>query len=275
MSGYRGGATLLAMAALALAAAGCAVAIGGPQVSAQAKCDGSAFTSETMPEAPPRTLILVDLSRNGERPREAVLDAIEPVVSDAVAEGGVIRLLVSGGEGQSVEESPCLDGTSTIMVDRNNSDTERKARNAAVKAIAGDVTGLLEEIRVAPKGDLTNLLASMPEQLRSLRAADGEEGGPLSVLLVSDLTSPAPAGDCLDLDGAEATRGFAAAIVARCLETGQFHSLPEDVSLRIVRPQLAPGDNTGARLAGFLQASLCAQLTKDSGGCAPGPAGKG
>jgi hypothetical protein len=98
-----------------------------------------------------------------------------------------------------VKESPCLDGTSTIMVDRNNSETERKVRNAAVKAIKGDVSALLEEIRIAPQGDLTNLLASIPEELRSLWATDGG-GGPLSVLLVSDLTSSAPTGDCLDLE---------------------------------------------------------------------------
>jgi hypothetical protein len=273
MSGRRGSAAVLVAGTLALAVAGCAVAIGGPEVSSRAKCDGSAFTSDELPAAPPRTLVLVELARNDVDSREAVWNAVEPVVSEAVVEGGVIRLLVSGGEGESIEESPCLDGTSTIFVDRNNPETERKARATAVKAIGGDVSAMLEEIRIAPQGNLTNLLATIPEELRSLRGGDGE-AGPLSVLLVSDLTSPASAGDCLDLDGTEDSKAYATEIVARCLESGQLRPLPEEVSLRIVRPQLNPGDNAAALLGGFLQESLCAQLTNDNGGCAPGPAGR-
>jgi hypothetical protein len=267
MSRARMAAALPAAAVLILALAACG--IGGPEVSSRARCEGPAFTSEKMPTAPARTLVALDLSDNGEEARADVIESIDPILSRAVAEGGVVRLLVSGGEGQPVSVSPCLDGSSTIMVDRNNEETERLARDTAIEAIEGSVSALLEETEISPRSDLSNLLAEVPGQLGSLRATAASEQGPATVVMVSDLTSPAARGDCLDLDGVRATRAVADAMVVRCLETGQFRRLPAGVALRIVRPQVTPGDNAGARMSGYLLASLCARMTDEKGGCAP------
>jgi len=247
---------------------------GGPNVSANAKCDGLAFTSDEMPTAAPQTLVLVELSRNSQGAREAVIQAIDPTVTSVVSDGGVVRLLVSGGEGQAISESACLNGAAAIKVDRNNDETQRNAQDTAVSAIEGDVADQLEGIKIAPRGNLSNLLAAAPGELRSLATASGtDSGAPVSVLLVSDLTSPASRGNCLNLDGVEASQEVADAVVARCLETRQLRKLPAGVALRIVRPQLTPGDSATATLSTFLDKSLCAQLT-EGGGCVPGSAGR-
>jgi hypothetical protein len=265
---------LLAAATMALALAACG--IGGPEISSRARCDGPTFTSETTPATPARTLILVDLADNGEDARERVIGAIDPVVSRTVIDGGLVRLIVSGGEGQPLSVSPCLDGTSAIMVDRRNDETERRARDTAVEAIEGNVSALLEETDVSPRGDLSNLLAGIPAELKALAGAGAGSGdAPISVVLATDLNSPAARGDCLNLDGAHASRAVADAIVARCLETGQFQRLPAGVVLRIVRPQLVPGDSAGTRMSGYLAASLCMQMTTERGGCAPASAQRG
>jgi hypothetical protein len=270
MSRARQGKALLAAATAVFSLAACG--IGGPEISSRAKCDGPAFTSDTTPTAPSRTLILVDLSSNDESARAAIVEAIDPIVSRAVVEGGVVRLLVSGGEAQPMTVSPCLDGASAIVVDRNNDETERRARATATEAIEGDVSALLEEIEISPRGDLSNLLAAIPTELKPIWGAAEGGSGDLSrpsVVVVSDLTSPAARGDCLDLDGVRADQAFADAMVARCLETGQFQSLPAGVALTVVRPQLTPGDSAGARMSGYLMASLCSRMTKEQGGCAP------
>lgn len=269
MSAVRRVTVLLTMAVAALAFAACS--IGGPEVSSRARCDGPAFTSETMPETPQRTLIIVDLADNDESARERIVEAIDPVVSRAVAEGGVVRLLVSGGEGQSLSVSHCLDGATTIMVDRNNDETQRRAQDTAVNAIEGDVSALLEETRVSPRGDLSNELAAIPVELRSLSG----DRDPVSVVVISDLNSPAAKGDCLSLNGVRAGRAVAEAMVERCLETDQFRSLPAGVEMRIVRPQLLPGDSATARMSGYLMASLCTQMTEERGGCTSESAGEG
>jgi hypothetical protein len=250
--------------------------IGGPQVSASAKCDGPAFTSEDMPSAAPQVLVLVELSRNDGNARETVVQAIDPIVKRTVAEGAVVRLLAAGGEGRPILESPCLNGAAAIMVDRNNDETERRARNTAVAAIEGDVSAWLEEVKIGPDGDLSNLLAEAPGKLHSLASAEGTRpGAPASLLLISDLTSPAAQGDCLNLDGVPDTRRVADALVARCLETGQLRVLPEGTTLQIVKPQLTPGSDAGARMSVFLERSLCVQLTNESTGCVSGPVGEG
>ncbi|HWM62891.1 MAG TPA: hypothetical protein VNP96_02760 [Solirubrobacterales bacterium] len=245
-----------------------ACGIGGPEISSRARCDGPAFTSDTMPAAPMRTLVLVDLPENGESAGGHVVDAIDPVLSRAVVEGGVVRLLISGGEGQPLSPSPCLDGGSAIMVERNNDETERRSQSAAVEAIEGNVLALLAETEVSSLGDLSNLLAAIPAELRSLSGAGGTgDDGPIRVVLISDLTSPAARGDCLSLDGVRASSAVADAMVVRCLETRQFQRLPAGVAMTIVRPQLLPGDNAGTRMSGYLMASLCARMTKEKGGC--------
>jgi hypothetical protein len=264
-----------AMVAPALIAAILLGGCGGPEVSAHAKCDGPAFTSDDMPTAAPQTLVLVELSRNSQEARETVIQAIDPTVTRAVGEGGVIRLLASGGEGQAISESACLNGAAAIMVDRNNDETQRNAQDTAVSAIEGDVADQLEGIKIAPRGDLSNLLATAPDELRSLATASGTgPGAPVSVLVVSDLTGPASPGNCLNLDGVQASQRVADALVARCLETHQLRRLPPGVALRIVRPQLTPGNSATATMSTFVDKSLCAQLT-EGGGCAPGSAGRG
>jgi len=274
MSGARGMTIAVLVAIGAMAFGGCSM--GGPEVSSRASCDGPAFTSEEMPTAAPQTLILVELSRNDEAAREAVIQAIDPTLTRAVSEGGVVRLLVSGGEGMRVSKSTCLSGDAAIMVDRNNEETERRARNTALDAIEGSVSAQLEAIEIAPRGNLSNLLAATDDELRSLAAAEGTVGGaPASVLVVSDLTSPAPVGDCLNLDGVRANQAVADAVIARCLETGQVRRLPEGVALQIVRPQLTPGDSAGARMSAFLVRSICGQMTNQSDGCAPSAVGRG
>lgn len=246
--------------------AGCS--FGGVETSADARCDDKAFTSDEMPTAAPQTLILVELSRNGEEARDAVVRAIDPTVSRAVTEGGVVRFLVGGGAGEPIVRSPCLDGAQAIFVDRNNDETERRARTAAVEAIEEDVWALLGEIEIAPMGNLTNLLAAVPGQLPTLAEAEGTEAGvPVTVLLVSDLTSPAPGGDCLNLDEVEAAQAVANGMVDRCLRAGQLGPLPDGVALEIVRPQVTPGSNAGARMSAFLAESLCGRLSSGGGEC--------
>lgn len=258
----------LACASVVVALAGCS--LGGPDVSADASCDGPAFTSEKTPVAVPRTLILVELSRNDDEARDAVVRAIDPTVSRAVAEGGFVRLLVGGGEGKPILESPCLDASKAIFVDRNNDETERRDRDAAVNAIEKDVWDLLEKkVEIAKNGNLINLLAAVPGKLSSLAAvADTEVGAPVSVLLVSDLNSPAPPGDCLDLEGRHAKQGVADGLVERCLQSGPLRPLPDGVALEIVRPQLTSGDDAGAQMSAYLAKSLCAQMSgKKNGEC--------
>ncbi len=262
------------VAGMAMLLSGCK--LGGPEVSASARCDGPAFTSDRMPSAAPQTLILVELSRNDEDARQAIVQAIDPVVGSAVVDGGVVRLLVGGGEKQPVAVSPCLDGSAAILVDRNNDETERRARETAVDAIEGDVSDLLAEVKIGDKGDLSNLLAMSTSELQSLATAEGTTAGaPALVLVVSDLTSPAPDGDCLDVGDIEIKQNVVDAVVARCLREGYFRRLPSGVGLRIVRPQLTPGDNTGVQMGAFLTKSLCKQLPGDGSECASSPVGKG
>lgn len=271
-----GTAAVLACASIVALATGCS--LGGPEVSANARCDGKAFTSDEMPTAAPQTLILVELSRNDEEARNAVVQAIDSTVSRAVSEGGVVRLLVGGGEGEPIVESPCLDGAAAIFVDRNNDETERRDRSAAVDAIEGNVRQLMEEkVRIAErKGNLTNLLAGVRGQLPSLAGAKGTEAGAsVTVLLVSDLNSPAPETDCLNLEREHASEEVADELVERCLQTGQLQPLPSGVALEIVTPQLTSGNNAGARMSGYLRQSLCAKLSGEGGDCAAGPAAVG
>lgn len=259
-----------ALLGLSLALGACG-AIGGPSISSTAKCDGPAFTSNAAPAAPARTLVLVDLESNGKAAREHVIEAIDPLVSRSVTGGGVIRLLVSGGEGQPLSPSPCLDGNSAVLVDRNNDETERRDQSTAVRAIEGDISAQLEETSVSARGDLSTVLATIPGQLEKLEAGPG----PRSVLLVSDLTSSGARGDCLDLDGVSALQTVADAVVRRCFETGQFQRLPAGVGLSIVKPQTLPGDSPEARMSNYLLASLCEQMSANASGCQPEPAGKG
>jgi hypothetical protein len=258
-------------AALALGLVLGACGIGGPDVSSTAKCDGPAFTSKTEPPAPTRTLILVDLASNRKAARELVTEAIEPVVTQAVVDGGAIRLLVSGGEGRPLAPSPCLDGGAAVFVDRNNPETERRARDTAVAAIEGSVAALLEETAVSARGELANMLAAVPDQIAKISPGPG----PRRVLLVSDLTGPETRGGCLGLEGMEALPRIAEAMVARCFEVGQLRHLPAGVELSIVRPQTLPGDGAGTRMSNYLIASLCRQMPEDNRGCGPGPAEKG
>ena len=270
MTAPRSWAALAAILGLSLALGACG-AIGGPSVSSTAKCDGPAFTSGTAPAAPTRTVVLVDLESDGEAARERVVEAIDPLVSRSVEGGGVIRLLISGGEGQPLSPSPCLDGSSTILVDRNNGETERRARSTAVKAIEGDVSALLEETTVAARGNLSTVLAAVPEQLAKL--AGGR--GPRSVLLVSDLTGAEAGGDCLNLHGLQALPRVAREVVKRCFKTRQLRRLPAGVGLSIVRPQALSEKSPEARMGNYLSASLCAQLPADGSGCQPEPTEEG
>lgn len=262
----------LACAAVIALQAGCS--LGGPPVSAEESCDGPAYTSDEMPTAARRTLILVELSRNDEEARDAVVRAIDPTVNRAVVEGGVVRLLVGGGEGEPIVESPCLDGTAAIFVDRNNDETERRARDVAVETIEENVRELLEKkVQIARKGNLTTLLATVSDELASLAAAEGTAAGaPVTVLLVSDLNSPSTPSDCLNLEGMRASQAVADGLVDRCLRVGQLQPLPGGVALEIVRPQLTSGNNAGARMSAYLGKSLCEQLSGRGGGCGAGSA---
>jgi hypothetical protein len=263
------GRTATALACISASALLSGCSLGGPDVSADASCDGPAFVSDEMPTAAPQTLILVELSRNDDEARDAVVRAIEGTVGRAVTEGGVVRLLVGGGEGEPILKSPCLDGAAAIFVDRNNDETERRARDTAVDAIERNVWELLEEkVEVAQKGNLTNLLAAVPGELSSLASAEGTEAdAPATVLLVSDLNSPSPATDCLNLEGVRASQAVADGLVDRCRRSGQLRPLPDGVALEIVRPQLTPSDNAGARMSAYLRKSLCAQLSGEGGEC--------
>jgi hypothetical protein len=238
-----------------------------PEISTSARCIGEPFVEGEAPVDPQRSLVLVDLSNNSAAGRQTIIDSLHPIVDAAVREGGVIRLVVSGGSGRPLDVSSCLDGKTVLLSDYNNPETEENKQEMAIEAIEGNVSALLEETRVSARGDVTNLLATIPSHLSELQAPAAAGARPVRVVLISDLISPLQRGDCMRLDGVPATSRAASQVVAACIRYRQFRPLPEGVELRVVRPQLTPGDSNANRLGQFLASSLCKQVTGKEGSC--------
>jgi hypothetical protein len=223
-------------------------------------CSGKRYTADDRPSgAIPRTLLLVDLSDNHAPSVDRIAAGIQPYVQRALERGGLVKLIVSGGDGQALAKSSCLNGRTTLYVARDNDTRELKDRRKAVARIDGHVHALLADTPVRPQGTATKLLADAPDELADMVPVDGQ-GGTESIVLWSDLLgSSHNRGDCLRLDGAHARPGVAEGIVRRCIAVGQLRPLPAGVGLRIVR---GGGDQqTGdAVIAEALAASLCAHL---------------
>jgi len=218
------------------------------------------------------SLLMVDLSSNTASARQAIVEAIRPVVTEAVEEGGAIRFVVSGGSGERIRVSDCLDGGVVLHTDFNNPTREEGEQEKAIAAIEGNVAELLLTMRVAPRGDVTNLISQIPDQLAVLEhtAAASAARRPIDVDLFSDLDSRTVESDCMSLDGVPASVVNADKLVARCIKYHYYQPLPPDTALRVVRPQLTPGDSTASRMSGFLADSLCAQLTEGGATCLGG-----
>jgi hypothetical protein len=258
-------AVLLTLAVLAALLSAC----GGPDVSATAKCDGPPYAEGDAPDSPQASLLMVDLSSNTAAAQQLVVEAIRPVVTEAVREGGVIRLVVNGGSGRPMQVSSCLDGKTVLRTDYENPTREEGEQEAAIGAIEGNVTALLTETRVSQLGNVTNLIAQIPDQLAALEQTPtvAATGKSIRVILISDLNSRVDRRDCMSLDGLPASAAMADKIVARCIQSRLYRPLQGGTELQVVRPQLTPGDSTASRMGDFLADSLCIQLTEGSATC--------
>jgi len=255
----------LALLALSVLLTAC----GGLSVSAHAHCEEKPYVAGDEPESARRTLLLVDLSSNREAARRAVAEAIRPTIAAAIEEGGVVRLVVSGGSGQPMQVSSCLDGKEVLHTDYKNATREHNERDAAITGVEGDVEALLAETKVGRRSDVTNLIAQARDQLAEVERPEGQETkpDPPQVILVSDLDSPVARGDCMSLKGLPASEPAAKALVKRCIDLHQYRPLPRGVELHVVRPELTEADSNASRMSGFLAASLCLRVSGRERSC--------
>lgn len=244
-------------------------ACGGPSVSAHAHCKTKPYVAGDEPESVRRSLLLVDLSSNREAARRAIVEAIRPTIAAAIEAGGIVRLVVSGGSGQPMQVSSCLDGKEVLHTDYKNATRERNERAAAVAGIEGDVEALVKQTKIGSRSDVTNLIAQARGQLAEVDRLDGggAKPAPSQVVLVSDLNSPVTRGDCMSVAGLPASEPAANALVERCIALHQYRPLPRGVELHVIRPELTEADSNASRMGGFLATSLCLRISGRERSC--------
>ncbi|MBL7494804.1 hypothetical protein I6A84_35460 [Frankia sp. CNm7] len=243
-------------------------------VPALAACDLSSITGqkasdcsiyqdeEANDEALPLLLFLLDLSGNSPTTAQQVSQALRPYLDTALAEGGYVKLISSGGAGTELRTDPCFSGDAPYLVDRTNDTREMKDREAGGEALQTEIDHIVQQTSVSASGSATSLLAAINDDVQSLRSTPGVRIGEVTVVVWSDLLGTGQRDDCLNVDDKEASVQVAEALVTRCFSASQI-SVVDDAKIHFIGMNQGNLTPPQQELARYLRDELCRRLSSD------------
>lgn len=228
--------------------------------------DCSRYQEDTPKDPAPLLMIMLDVSDNSPEAAAVVAERIKPYLETALREGQYIRLVASGGGDGGLTYSDCFHGDRLFLIDRDNDTREEKDRKAAVERLSEEINHIVQAEEVSPTGSVTGLLASINDEIGTLRSTPNVNIGKVTVVVWTDLLGTGEEADCLNVDGKKASVQIAEAMVKRCFdsETPQLTSIG-DHQIRFLGVNEGSTTRPQQDLARYLKGELCRRISSDCG----------
>jgi hypothetical protein len=226
---------------------------------------GSCDVYQAKPDSgtkPPLLLVLLDLSDNSADTGQQVATALQPYLDGALANGSYVKLIASGGAAAGTRTFSCFTGTTPYLVKRANSNRQVKDRAAGSTALQTEVAQDVQETPVSATGSVTALLGAANDDVGTIEAVPGVQIGDVTVLVWSNLLGTGENGDCMKVDGQQASVQVAEGVVKRCFATTQIAPV-KDAKIRFLGANQGNLTPPQQDLSRYLREELCRRLSSD------------